>query len=65
MLRLGDDLEGCLLGINNRDLQTFKVDLANTQDIMDSAAGQQVGGRGGAGQVGRGRGGGVGGMSSA
>lgn len=39
-----DSLEGCMLGINNRDLQTFKVDLANTQEIMASSAGQQVGG---------------------
>lgn len=38
------DLEGCMLGINNRDLQTFKVDLANTRTIMESEAGQQVGG---------------------
>jgi indole-3-glycerol phosphate synthase len=36
------DLEGCMLGINNRDLQTFKVDLANTEMIMGSAAGQEV-----------------------
>ncbi|PRW39057.1 indole-3-glycerol phosphate synthase [Chlorella sorokiniana] len=41
MLRL-DSLEGCMLGINNRDLQTFKVDLDNTKQIMESPAGQQV-----------------------
>ncbi len=35
-------LEGCMLGINNRDLQTFKVDLANTEEIMASAAGKEV-----------------------
>ena len=35
-------LDGCMLGINNRDLGTFKVDLHNNKDIMDSAAGQQV-----------------------
>ena len=43
VLSLGNtDLEGCMLGINNRDLQTFKVDLANTKDIMHSTAGRQV-----------------------
>ena len=36
------DIEKHILGINNRDLQTFKVDLANTKDIMESAAGKQV-----------------------
>lgn len=35
-------LEGCMLGINNRDLGTFKVDLQNNKVIMDSAPGQQV-----------------------
>ena len=35
-------LEGCMLGINNRDLGTFKVDLNNNKLIMDSAPGQQV-----------------------
>ncbi|EFN54105.1 hypothetical protein CHLNCDRAFT_25164 [Chlorella variabilis] len=37
-----NNLEGCMLGINNRDLQTFKVDLGNTKQIMESAAGQEV-----------------------
>ena len=36
------NLDGCMLGINNRDLQTFKVDLANTEAIMESDAGKQV-----------------------
>lgn len=40
------DLDGCLLGINNRDLTTFKVDLANTEEIMASPAGQEVVARG-------------------
>lgn len=40
VLRL--DLTGVMLGINNRDLTTFKVDLANTQEIMASEAGKQV-----------------------
>ena len=31
-----------MLGINNRDLGTFKVDLQNNKLIMDSAPGQQV-----------------------
>lgn len=35
-------LDGCMLGINNRDLGTFKVDLHNNKVIMDSPAGQQV-----------------------
>ena len=35
-------LEGCMLGINNRNLETFKVDLANTEEIMGSSAGQRV-----------------------
>ena len=36
------DLSGAMLGINNRDLGTFKVDLHNNKVIMDSAAGQEV-----------------------
>ena len=37
------DPSAVLLGINNRDLQTFKVSLDNTAAIMGSEAGQQVG----------------------
>ena len=36
------DLSGAMLGINNRDLGTFKVDLHNNKVIMDSTAGQEV-----------------------
>jgi len=36
------DPSAVLLGINNRDLQTFKVSLDNTAAIMGSEAGQQV-----------------------
>jgi indole-3-glycerol phosphate synthase len=36
------ELDGCMLGINNRDLQTFKVDLENTETIMSSSAGKEV-----------------------
>lgn len=36
------NLDGCMLGINNRDLGTFEVDLNNNKVIMDSPAGQQV-----------------------
>ena len=35
-------LDGCMLGINNRDLGTFQVDLNNNKLIMQSAPGQQV-----------------------
>lgn len=39
-------VENHLLGINNRDLGTFKVDLALTRQIMDSKAGKEVKARG-------------------
>ena len=42
MLRLDLDPERVMLGINNRDLQTFIVDIQNNQRIMDSTAGQEV-----------------------
>ena len=42
MLKLDLSPENVMLGINNRDLQTFKVDLQNNQRIMDSAAGKEV-----------------------
>ena len=42
MLKLELDPSCVMLGINNRDLQTFKVDLQNNQRIMDSPAGQEV-----------------------
>jgi indole-3-glycerol phosphate synthase len=40
------DVERHILGINNRDLGTFKVDLNCTKTIMDSPAGQEVKRRG-------------------
>ncbi|KAG1660782.1 hypothetical protein FOA52_011323 [Chlamydomonas sp. UWO 241] len=40
------DIENSILGINNRDLGTFKVDLANTKLIMESDAGKEVARRG-------------------
>jgi indole-3-glycerol phosphate synthase len=36
----------CMLGINNRDLETFVVDLNNNKVIMDSKAGQEAVARG-------------------
>ncbi len=42
MLRLDLDPGAVMLGINNRDLGTFKVDITNNQRIMDSAPGQQA-----------------------
>jgi indole-3-glycerol phosphate synthase len=44
VLRL--DLAGAMLGINNRDLGTFVVDLKNTDAIMASPAGQEALARG-------------------
>ena len=41
-----DNLDGAFLGINNRDLGTFHVDLKNTGALMDSDAGAQVKARG-------------------
>lgn len=35
-------VENHILGINNRDLGTFKVDLGLTAKLMASPAGQQV-----------------------
>lgn len=46
MLQLAD-VESHILGINNRDLGTFKVDLHATKRIMDSEWGLQVGRVGG------------------
>lgn len=40
MLRL--DLSNAMLGINNRNLEDFTVDLGNTRAIMQSPAGQEV-----------------------
>eukprot|EP01026_Neomeris_dumetosa_P073512 TRINITY_DN75717_c0_g1_i2.p2 TRINITY_DN75717_c0_g1~~TRINITY_DN75717_c0_g1_i2.p2 ORF type:complete len:246 (+),score=37.02 TRINITY_DN75717_c0_g1_i2:219-956(+) len=37
-----EGIENHLLGINNRNLQTFKVDLNNTKQIMESETGQKV-----------------------
>lgn len=42
VLKLDLNPANVMLGINNRDLQTFKVDLQNNQRIMDSSAGQEV-----------------------
>ena len=40
MLRL--DLGNAMLGINNRNLEDFTVDLGNTRAIMASLAGQEA-----------------------
>lgn len=40
VLRL--DLSNAMLGINNRNLEDFTVDLGNTRAIMQSPAGQEV-----------------------
>lgn len=40
------DLSGAMLGINNRDLGTFKVDLKVTDEIMASAPGREAAARG-------------------
>ncbi len=40
MLRL--DLGNAMLGINNRNLEDFTVDLGNTRAIMASPAGQEA-----------------------
>ena len=37
-----DGIEKQMIGINNRDLTTFKVDLNTTKQILESEAGQQV-----------------------
>jgi indole-3-glycerol phosphate synthase len=43
VLSLGEEaLEGAMLGINNRDLGTFKVDLDVTRQIMASDAGKKA-----------------------
>jgi indole-3-glycerol phosphate synthase len=42
VLKLDMDSSKVMLGINNRDLQTFKVDLDNNRVIMESDAGKEV-----------------------
>ncbi len=42
VLKLDLDSSHVMLGINNRDLQTFEVDIENNRRIMESSAGQQV-----------------------
>ncbi|CAL8472095.1 g11637 [Coccomyxa elongata] len=46
VLKLDMESSQVMLGINNRDLQTFKVDIENNRRIMESSAGQQVKERG-------------------
>ncbi|KAK2080851.1 hypothetical protein QBZ16_000705 [Prototheca wickerhamii] len=45
VLRL-PSLNGCMLGINNRDLRSFKVSLEHTERIMASPAGREAARRG-------------------
>lgn len=37
-----DGIDDQMIGINNRDLTTFKVDLNTTKKILESEAGRQV-----------------------
>lgn len=41
-----EGIDECLLGINNRDLGTFKVELELTQQLMETAPGREVASRG-------------------
>lgn len=46
ILKLEVLTDSCMLGINNRDLQTFEVNLNNNKVIMESAAGKEAVSRG-------------------